>query len=234
MIGRVLAIALFAGLIAGVVVTGAQLLRVIPLIQKAESYETSASADHHAHDAKSQDTAHAHSHGDDAWAPEDGLERTAFTLLANILTAVGFGLLLNAALALYGRPVGLKGGILWGLAGFAAFVLAPALGLPPELPGLHTADLFDRQSWFLGTAIATAIGLACLVLASHWGIKAAGALLIAAPHIIGAPHPAELGGSTPPELAAMFAIASLFTAAVLWVVLGGVSGYLHARYARAA
>lgn len=233
MIGRVLFIALFAGLIAGVVVTGAQLLRVIPLIQKAETYETSASADHHAHGAQSQGTA-AHSHDDDAWAPDDGLERTAFTLLANILTGVGFGLLLNAALALYGRPVGLKGGILWGLAGFAAFVLAPALGLPPELPGLNTADLFDRQSWFLGTAIATAIGLACLVLASHWGIKAAGAVLMIVPHIVGAPHPTELGGSTPPELAAMFAIASLFTAAVLWIVLGGVSGYLHARYAKGA
>lgn len=233
MIGRILSIALLAGLIAGVVVTGAQLLRVIPLIQKAETYETSAPADHRTHDAQSQGAA-AHSHGDDAWAPEDGLERTAFTLLANILTGVGFGLLLNAALALYGRPVGLKGGILWGLAGFAAFVLAPALGLPPELPGLNTADLLDRQSWFLGTAIATAIGLACLVFASHLGIKAAGAVLIAVPHIIGAPHPAELGGSTPPELAAMFAIASLFTAAVLWIVLGGVSGYLHARYARAA
>jgi cobalt transporter subunit CbtA len=233
MIGRVLFIALFAGLIAGIVVTGAQLLRVIPLIQKAEVYETSASADHHAHDGNSKGTAPAHTHGDDAWAPEDGLERTAFTLLTNILTGVGFGLLLNAALALYGRPVGLRDGILWGLAGFAAFVLAPAMGLPPELPGLNTADLFDRQSWFLGTAITTATGLACLVLASHLGIKIVGVVLVVVPHVIGAPHPAELGGSTPPELAAMFAIASLFTAAVLWIVLGGVSGYLHARYARA-
>ncbi|NKB55749.1 MAG: cobalt transporter [Alphaproteobacteria bacterium] len=230
MIGRVLAIGLLAGLVAGVIVTGAQMLRVIPLIHKAETYETSAPADHHAHAT----AVAAHSHDEDGWAPEDGLERTAFTLLANVLTAVGFGLLLNAALAIYGGPVGLRKGVLWGLAGFTVFVLAPSLGLPPELPGLNAADLFHRQSWYLGTVLATGGGLALLIFLSHWAFKAAGLVLIAAPHAIGAPHPAELGGSAPPELAAMFAIASIVTAALLWVVLGGVSGYLHARYANPA
>ena len=66
----------------------------------------------------------------------------------------------------------------------------------------------------------------------HWGFRALGVALILAPHTIGAPAPAEMGGSTPPELAAMFVIASLLTTAVLWVVLGGVSGYLHQRFAK--
>ena len=60
---------------------------------------------------------------------------------------------------------------------------------------------------------------------------ALGTILIIVPHVIGAPHPAEMGGSTPPELAAMFVTASLLTTAVLWIVLGGVSGYLHQRFA---
>jgi adenosylcobinamide kinase/adenosylcobinamide-phosphate guanylyltransferase len=50
----------------------------------------------------------------------------------------------------------------WGLAGFAVFTLAPGLGLPPELPAMPAADLLARQVWWIGTAAATAIGLADL------------------------------------------------------------------------
>lgn len=32
------------------------------------------------------------------------------------------------------------------MAGFAAFTVAPALGLPPELPGMMAADLGPRQA----------------------------------------------------------------------------------------
>ena len=231
MISRVLIIAIVSGLIAGIIVTGVQLLRVVPLIQKAESYEQAPHANAHRHDTASQG---GHAHDDAAWAPETGLERTAFTLLANVLTAVGFALLLNAALAIYGRPVGIKQGVIWGLAGFAVFALAPAVGMPPELPGLQAADLFERQAWYFGTIIATGAGLSMVAFLAKWPIRALGAVLNVAPHIIGAPHPAEMGGSTPPELAAMFVIASLVTTAVLWIVLGGISGYMHERFANAA
>jgi cobalt transporter subunit CbtA len=233
MIARILTIAVVSGLVAGIIVTGAQLLRVVPLIQKAETYEQTALEAGHAHGAAAEAQG-AHSHVEEAWGPDDGLERTAFTLMANVLTAVGFALLLNAGLAIYGRPVGLKQGLLWGLAGFAVFALAPAIGLPPELPGLHAADLFDRQTWYFGTILATGCGLAMAVFQSRWALKGLGAVLIVAPHIIGAPHPAEMGGGTPPELAAMFVIASLATTALLWIVLGGVSGYLHERFAQTA
>lgn len=233
MISRVLIIALISGLVAGIIVTGVQMLRVVPLIQKAETYEQAAPSDSHTH-SHGQTAQGAHIHDDAVWAPDDGLERTSFTLLANVLTAVGFGLLLNAALAIYGRPVGLKQGVLWGLAGFLVFALAPAVGLPPELPGLQAADLFARQTWYFGTIFATAAGLALLVFRQQTVYRVLGVILIVAPHAIGAPHPVELGGSTPPELAAMFVIASLATTAVLWIVLGGVSGFLHQRLTQAA
>jgi predicted cobalt transporter CbtA len=36
------------------------------------------------------------------WEPENGIERTAYTLLADLLTGIGFALLLAAGLALQG------------------------------------------------------------------------------------------------------------------------------------
>jgi len=228
MVSRVLIIAIIAGLISGITVTGLQLLHVVPLINKAETYESALTAKANAHNHTSQ-VSRTHDHAD--WAPEGGLERQAFTLLANVLTAVGFGLLLNAALALRGRPISVKQGVLWGAAGFAIFALAPAVGLPPELPGMQAAGLFERQTWYFGTIFSTGGGLAMAVFLTHWTLRALGAILILAPHVVGAPHPAEMGGNVPPELAAMFVMASLLTGAVLWVVLGGVSGYLHKRFA---
>ncbi len=210
MIQRVLVVAVLAGLAAGIAHAAVQLTRVTPLILLAESYENTASP------------------------PDDGVERHVYSLLASVLTAIGFGMLLTAAFALHGGPVGLGRGVVWGLAGFAVFWLAPALSLPPELPGMKAADLLDRQLWYLGTVAATGAGLAVLVFRAGWLPRIAGAVLIAAPHIVGAPHPREIGGAPPPESAAMFVIASLFAAVVLWVVLGGVGGYLYDRFAKAA
>ena len=226
MISRVLIIAIVSGLAAGIVVTGVQLLRVVPLIKKAETYEAAPGLEALTHDRKQQG---AHDHA--AWAPKDGAERTAFTLLANVLTAVGFGFLLNAALTLYGRPITFKQGVVWGVAGFSVFTLAPGIGMPPELPGMQAAGLFERKAWYFGTIFATGTGLAMIVFIGRTGFWALGTIFIIVPHVIGAPHPAEMGGNTPPELAAMFVTASLLTTAVLWVVLGGVSGYLHQRFA---
>ena len=49
-------------------------------------------------------------------------------------TGMNFALILTACFALSGRPVTGQTGVLWGLAGFAIVSLAPALGLPPEVP----------------------------------------------------------------------------------------------------
>ena len=79
--------AVISGLIGGVVLTGIQAVKVLPLILQAETYEQKADTDGH-----------------EAWAPEDGLERASFTLLANVLVGVGFALILCAVFAVRGIP----------------------------------------------------------------------------------------------------------------------------------
>jgi len=79
------------------------------------------------------------------------LQRNAFTVAANILTAIGFALLLTGVYAIRGRQVNVAGGLLWGLAA-CRFTAAPWLGLPPELPGMAVAELTARQTWWIATA----------------------------------------------------------------------------------
>ena len=79
--------------------------------------------------------------------------RNAYTAAANVLTAIGFALLLAAIFALRsantGNSVSWHQGLMWGLAGFAVFTIAPGLGLPPELPGVPAAPLLSRQIWWV-------------------------------------------------------------------------------------
>jgi cobalt transporter subunit CbtA len=172
------------------------------------------------------------------WEPADGPQRILLTLLANILVATGFGLLLNAGFALRdaygGVPANATNGVLWGLAGFAAFQLAPAFGLAPEPPGAVAADLALRQSWWAATAIGTAGGIALIVFAAQPVWKLVGIAAIVAPHAIGAPSPAHFGSTAPAELAAQFVAASLVSAALFWLVLGGFGGWLYGRLSRSS
>lgn len=234
MLRNLLLTAIVAGSIGGVAMTVLQTQSVVPLILEAETYEDAAStAPPPAAHLHAQGVAE-HEHAADAWKPADGGERTAFTATANVLTAIGFSLMLVACFSLRNRPVGLVQGILWGLAGFAAFSAAPALGLPPELPGSVAAPLADRQAWWLATAAATMIGLAVVVFAPRPWAKIAGAGLVLLPHLIGAPHlKAHAEGGVPAELAAEFVMASLGSAAVLWLLLGGMSGWLYSRWGMA-
>ena len=55
------------------------------------------------------------------------------------MVAVGFALML-AGLYTLRAPTRTSQGLLWGLAGYAVFCLAPTMGLPPELPGTAAAD----------------------------------------------------------------------------------------------
>src|SRR5437879_4652105 len=88
--------AALAGLIVGVVISIAQFFGTVPLIQQSEAYErktgTPAAAHEHASATQDQDKTHSHER---EWEPEDGLQRNAFTVGANILTAIGFALLLT-------------------------------------------------------------------------------------------------------------------------------------------
>ena len=230
MFKRIVFSAVLAGVVAGVLLTGIQQLQVAPIIVKAETYEAdgsegeaagSAGEAHapadggsHAHGAREHD---GHEH--DGWSPADGFERTFWTGVANVGMAVGFALLLVAAFSLR-ENVSWRQGILWGLGGYAAFFALPALGLAPELPGTEAAALESRQAWWLVTVTLSAIGVALIGLTRGWHWKAAAVVLIAVPHLIGAPHP-EIGHSlAPAELVRTFIVATAIANAVFWVVLG--------------
>ena len=227
---RIVFAAALAGLIAGGMLAVVHILAIVPLIEKAEVYEQAAEQKKvQAAGQVQQPAAHAHtSNHDHAWEPE-GVQRTLFTGLFNVLAGIGFGLLLAAGSALRGEADARRG-LLWGIGGFAAFSLAPALGLPPELPGTESADLMARQVWWLSTVALTGVGLSMAAFTSHWLLRLAGLALIALPHVVGAPHPAEAVAVAPAELQRQFAIASLAANAVFWVVLGVVTGYFFQRF----
>jgi len=231
---RILIAGLFAGVAAGLAFTAVQQLKVVPLILAAEVYETADAAPAHSHDGAvgAHDHAAAHAHDADAWSPADGAERIAYTVLANILTGVGYGCILVAGMVFAGRALDWRRGLLWGLAGFAAFAVAPALGLPPELPGMAAADLAGRQLWWIATALATLAGLGLIVFAPakfRGAAVAAGVALILLPQVIGAPEHAAEAGAVPAELATRFAVAALIAQAAFWAVLGAVAGQLIGR-----
>ena len=229
MFGRIILTALAAGLISGVFVWGAHMVKTTPLILAAEVYEDQA-AGHQPAPANPEQAPAAQP--EEAWAPADGFERGAFTLLMDALTGIGFAFLLAGAISLSGRPIDWRRGVLWGLSGFAAFFAAPAFGLAPELPGMQAGDLGARQAWWLATAAATAAGLGLIALQPKAAIKALGAGLIVLPHLVGAPHPEFAPGNLPAEMAAEFAIATLVVTGLFWAFLGGLTGYFYNRFER--
>lgn len=238
MLRRILTTALLAGFIGGLAISVVQHFTTTPIILHAEEYENRG-APAHGHSALQSglslaSPALAHGPADageqDSWAPGDGLERTAYTLMANVITGVGFALVLVACFSLARRPVSGETGVLWGIAGFGVVSLAPALGLPPEVPGSMAAELVARQTWWFFCVAASAAGLWMMVFRRGTPWIAAGIALLALPHLVGAPQPAQIGGSVPPELAGHFAAASLATAAIFWCILGWLSGRFWQRF----
>jgi cobalt transporter subunit CbtA len=167
---------------------------------------------------------------EEEWAPADGVERGLYTALANLVLGFAISLMLLAVMVIKGDPIDARRGLLWGIAGFAAVSLLPALGLPPELPGTPAADIHARQLWWLTAAAASAAGIGLLVFARNWGLLAAGVALIVAPHVIGAPEPPSHDVSYPGALAGEFVVASLVASALLWSLAGLVSGALYQRF----
>ena len=230
MFRKIFVTALLAGVIAGLFAAGAQRVKLVPLIQQAEIYETAAEA-HTSHDHAGMAMA---APATPDWEPEEGLERTAYTVLADVLAGIGFALILSGAIAcagLAGHSVDARSGLLWGAAGFAVFALAPSLGLPPLPPGAEAAELTARQIWWIGTAAATAVGLGLLVFWPARLARVLGLAILVLPHLIGAPHPQDPGGPVPADIAAQFAVASIATAALFWLVLGATTGFLYRRLA---
>jgi len=213
-----LLVAIAAGVIAGAFVTAAQSFKVIPLIYQAETYEN-VSPEKAVTPAANAD-----------WAPQAGFERVAFTLLANVLNGVGFGFLLTAVIVFAGLGISWTTGILWGMGGFLAFSFIPAIGLPPEMPGMVAADIVDRQVWWIAAVACALIGMGLLAFGKGAALKTLGVVIIAIPQVVGAPHVnlAEVSSSVPAELAAQYVVATLLTTSLFWLVLGAsVGGLLH-------
>ena len=194
------------------------------MVLQAETYETSGAL-LQSHESEGSVVA------EEAWAPQDGMERTVFTFVNSAIVGIGFAFLLVACFALQ-KNVNWRKGILWGLGGFVAIHLAPAIGLPPELPGAAAADLDARQQWWLLTVVLTAVGLLMLAFVPG-AFKWPGILLVVLPHVLGAPQPDSHVGLAPAELEHAFIVASLITNAIFWTVLGFVTAYLYRRFEKA-
>jgi cobalt transporter subunit CbtA len=223
---------MLVGLIAGAAVSAVQFIGTSSLILKAEVYEKAGEAAPPTHSHDGNAAGHEHGHDEAAWEPADGLERNVFTIAANVLTAIGYALLLTGLIALRGQPITWREGLLWGMGGFACVMLAPMLGLPPELPGSPAAALGERQLWWIGTAAVTAAGLSLIAFRREpWAAVLAIALIVA-PHLLGAPAAPEGEHALAPEaLQHQFVVAAVLTSLVFWTLLGSLSGVLLRKFA---
>jgi cobalt transporter subunit CbtA len=224
---RIVFAAGLAGLISGALVTVAHHFGTASIIAKAEVYEKAAE---NATVTPADSTpGMSHESEEAAWRPKDGFERTAYTVLADILTGIGFALLLVSAYAIRDDNIDWRTGMYWGLAGFATFTLAPGLGLPPEVPGSAAAPLMDRQIWWVATAVATGGGLALLFLArkAFWAFP--GIALLVLPNLYGAPQPLEHRSAAPESLTHEFVVAAVLTSLLFWLLLGSLTGLFYKR-----
>jgi cobalt transporter subunit CbtA len=203
---------LWSGALAGLLLFAVQHFTLIPLIETAESYETPE-----------------HQGGSGEVHEHEGWQRTSLTGLTTVLTGIGFAAILFGTVTFSGRTLNAGRGALWGLAAFACFHLAPALGLPPRPPGAGVTGLYESQLWWAGTALATALGLWLLFGAGRtWVLRLGGVVCLALPHWIGAP--AATGQSAvPSQLVQRFAIVSVGTSGMFWLLLGTIGGFIYSR-----
>jgi len=233
---RIIFNAVLIGLVTGSLMTAMQIFSLNPIIFAAESYEIVE------HGSRMHNQHGNDDHGK-AWAPEDGVERTAYTLLANISAGIGFAAVLLALMSqflpLKCRRFGWVQGSLWGLAGFTAIHLAPGIGLPPEIPGIETAPIHNRQIWWVFTVISVSIGLGILAF-TVIRVKVIGLVFLAMPYIIGVPgtggaaftHPDPAAASALVRLQEQFIVTSGVTNLVYWLITGIICCYVFNRWLR--
>ncbi len=215
MIRHILMAGIMAGLCAGAVGFVVQTLGVVPLIHEAETFEAAADARARLDQKPAGSVVLAVS---DHSSP---LLRAGLTLAASLTAGAGFGLLLVGAIAFSGRDPNMMEGVVWGFAGFAAFSLAPALVVPPHLPGMAESALGVRQLWWLGAAGVTAAGLGLAAFAQYWPVRVAGLALLGLLFMVGGPDAGTgAGAGLPAALVADFVAATMGASAVFWAVLG--------------
>jgi len=219
MIARYAISALFAGALAGLIAGLLQLFFVQPVLLHAELYESGTLV----HFGGEPISAHPELPGFDAI--RDGL-----SLIFTMLTYTGYALMMIAVMSIAeesGATIDGRSGILWGVAGFVAFHLAPGFTLAPEVPGVAAADVGARQVWWFATVGAAAVALWLLAFGVSW--MAWG---------VAAPEPEVFTGPVPTEIAALFAARAFGVGLAAWVLLGSFAGFFWqaegAREARSA
>ncbi len=225
MIGRVILAALLAGIAAGLCMGVLQQVRLTPLILEAEKYEMADLGHDHEASADGSSVNHAAMHhaatADDA---ETGSWRTPLTFASTAVAGAGFAAVLCGVSFLAAIPITRQNGFVWGMAGFAAFVLSPAAGLPPELPGMPVADLGSRQLWWIATALCTAAAFWFMYRYHQLWAIAASAFLILLPHIFGAPAPEAHDTTLPAEILGRFVANSIAANGLFWLLIGTFLG----------
>jgi len=243
---RLIWVALAMALLVGSLQTVLQQLWAVPIILQAETYEDQKQAPAvapHSHGEGSAAGAHVHAEEAEAWAPQEGAERTFWTWVANVLHGFGMALLVLVALGAWVWRRG-AGTPRWALAlavagaGFVSLHLWPALGLHAEIPGMDAARLGSRQGWWVlaaGAALAACATLAFSQRSWRWLVAAA---WLAVPFAVGAPHMAgdPLAGFSPEAQTVLRALGSQFIvvthlmAASLWLSLGVVGAWAFVRW----
>ena len=226
MYSRILISAIFAGAAAGLVAGILQLIFVQPVLLHAELYE-SGELVHFGGIANSADPA----------LPGFDVMRDGLSLIFTMLIYTGYALLMIAMMNIAeerGAQIDGRWGIIWGVAGFVAFHLAPGFTLAPEVPGVAAADITARQIWWFATVISAAIAMWLLAFGGNWAMWGAAAVLLMAPHLIGAPEPDSFTGPVPTEIGALFAARALGVGLAAWVLLGCFAGFFWQREGRHA
>ena len=223
---RIVMAACCVGLASGLLLTAMQQFWITPIILSAEAYESTVASEHHDHGESTQ-----HGHDPQSWSPAAGSERMLYSFIANVTAGVGFALVLIALMSVVQQHGAARldvwRGLVWGGAGYLALFMAPALGLPPEIPGVNAAPLAQRQLWWVFTVSTTAVGIGLIAFAPKI-MKVSGAVFLVLPHLFDPPGVAGPAFDHPdPEVVAMlnrlhseFFIASAVVNLVFWVVLG--------------
>ena len=221
MLSRFIISAVFAGAAAGLLTGLLQLVFVQPVLLHAELYE-GGDLVHFGAEAVS---AHPELPGFD-------LMRDGLSVIFTMLTYTGYALILIGAMSFAeerGTPITARWGILWGIAGFVAFHLAPGFTLAPEVPGVAAADVTARQIWWFATVAAAVVALWLIAFGRSPVMILIAAVLLAAPHLIGAPEPDTFAGPVPTEIGALFAARALGVGLAAWVMLGAFAAYFWQR-----
>jgi cobalt transporter subunit CbtA len=240
--------ALVVALLVGSVQAALQQWQAMPIILSAETFEAQkavpaplAAHDHdHAND-------HQHTEAGNDWAPADGLERTMWTLVANLLHVFSMALLMFAVMGVWvwkrgAQPAPLRLAFIVAAAGWLSLHFWPSLGLPAEIPGMDAARLGSRQGWWLLAAGCAALACASAAwLRTRWRWFAAVAWL-AVPFAWGAPQHASdplagFGADAQAQLrtlAAHFVWVTGWISLTLWASLGAACGVVFQRWLQPA